>query len=264
MGIVKVWDAENGREQLALKGQMNGVNSVAFSPDGKLIINGGITFGRNPRTERQGTVEVWNAATGEKQFTLGGLSQGVRSVAFSPDGKFIVSISGDGTLKVWDTENGQDVRTVALKGYATQYGRHGDAIGASYFGTDGKRIVSASDYGTVRVWDAESGQEQFSVTLEGANYRVVTVAFSRDGKRIVSGNSDGSVKLYDAASGQELLTLRGLTVANLKTQDLRTGEIRTLEGESASVNCLVFSPNGNRLACGSDTVIIWEACGDHE
>ncbi len=66
-------------------------------------------------------------------------------MAFNPDGSRIVTASGDGTVKLWDANNGTDVLT--LKG-------HTDAVRTAFFSPDGDRIVSGSDDGTVRIWDA--------------------------------------------------------------------------------------------------------------
>ena len=77
------------------------------------------------------------------------------------------------------------------------------------FSPDGKRIVTGSGDETVKVWDAETGQEV--LTLKGHAGAVISVAFSPDGKRIVSGSEDRTVKVWDAETGQELLALKGHT-----------------------------------------------------
>ena len=84
---------------------------------------------------------------------------------------------------------------------------HEEQVIAAAFSPDGARIVSGSDDGTVRVWDAASGTEL--LVLRGHEGAVNAAAFSPDGARIVSGSWDNTVRVWDAASGAELLVLRG-------------------------------------------------------
>jgi len=88
-----------------------------------------------------------NAAVAEPIVTLQGHTQLVWSVAFSPDGKQIVSGSGDATVKVWDAETGQE--SLTLKGHTSD-------VNSVSFSPDGKRIVSGSFDRTVKVWDLPS------------------------------------------------------------------------------------------------------------
>jgi WD40 repeat protein len=92
-------------------------------------------------------IKVWDAQTGRETLTLKKLSGYVRSVSFSPDGKRIVSGSGDKTLKVWDAQTGQETRT--LKG-------HTGFVTSVSFSPDGNRIVSGSLDNTAIVWDISS------------------------------------------------------------------------------------------------------------
>jgi eukaryotic-like serine/threonine-protein kinase len=126
------------------------------------------------------------------KLTLLGHTGPVSSVAFSPDGKRIVTGSHDGTAKVWDAEQGQEVLT--LKG-------HTSLVNSVAFSPDGKRIVTGSWDRTARVWDAEQGREV--LTLKGHTGQVTSVAFSPDGKRIVTGSDDKTAKVWDLDKGRE-------------------------------------------------------------
>jgi WD40 repeat protein len=104
-GTVKLWEVDTGRELRTLGNHSNYVDSVAFSPDGKLALSG--SWDR--------TVKLWEVDTGREVRTLAGHSNQVTYVVFSPDGKFVLSGSRR-ILKVWDVVDGREVRSLQLSG----------------------------------------------------------------------------------------------------------------------------------------------------
>ena len=151
-------------------------------------------------------------------------------------------------------------------------------------GVRSKRIVSGSFDKTLKVWDAQTGQE--TLTLRRHSDAVHSVSFSPDGKRIVSGsgalNKPGEIKVWDAQTGKETLTVKGhsdvvvrvsfspdgkrvvssSTDATLKVWDAQTGqETLTLKGHAGSSWCvLFFTPDGKRIVSGSadGTLKVWD------
>ena len=110
------------------------------------------------------------------------------SAAFSPDGKRIVTASGDKTARIWDADSGKPIGE-PLKG-------HEDAVVSAAFSPDGKRIVTASRDKTARIWDADSGKP-IGEPLKGHEDAVVSAAFSPDGKRIVTASADKTARIWD-------------------------------------------------------------------
>jgi tetratricopeptide (TPR) repeat protein len=137
-------------------------------------------------------LKVWDVSSGRELLTLAGHSFIVAAVAFSPDGRRIVSAAWDRTLKVWEADTGHELLT--LRG-------HNDAVAAVAFSRDGRRIASASWDRTLKLWDASIAPDVF--TLEGQAGALTGVAFSAGGKRIV-GWEKGRPLVWDARSGQPL------------------------------------------------------------
>ncbi len=169
-----------------------GVNSVVFSPNGRILVStGGI----------DGTVRMWDVDTWTEITILRGHTGWVNSVAFSPDGNTIVSGSNDRTLRLWDVETQTEIGT--LEG-------HTAAVNSVAFNPDGKTIVSGSDDGTVRLWDV--GTQTGMGTLKGHTSSVNSVEFSPGGKTIASGSDDGTVLLWNITSVDHGNTLIEATV----------------------------------------------------
>ncbi|RKK68447.1 Vegetative incompatibility protein HET-E-1 [Fusarium oxysporum] len=232
-----------------LEGHGDRVNSVVFTADGQYLASG----------SGDGTVKIWDAATGACIQTL----EGYGDLVFSADGQYFASGSGDGTVKIWDAATGACVQT--LEG-------HGDRVTSVVFSADGQRLASGSADKTVKIWDAATGA--CVQTLEGYG----DLVFSADGQRLASGSDDETVKIWDAATGACVQTLEGYGDlvfsadgqyfasgsgdGTVKIWDTATGAcVQTLKGHGGQVRSVVFSADGQCLASGSkdETIKIWDA-----
>jgi WD40 repeat protein len=121
-------------------------------------------------------------------------------VAFSPDGK-ILAAHADQAFKLWVVETGEERATCAgSKGAGPVFG-----IANVSFSRDGRLIAAADQAGTVKVWDAATGELKH--TLVGHTREALTVAFSPDGKWLASGGLDQTLKLWDATKFEEVASI---------------------------------------------------------
>jgi WD40 repeat protein len=177
-GTASLWDRRLNKKRRDLIGHdTTGVNSIAFSADGKRVLTAG----------HDRLVLLWAAADGQQQRKLSGHEGAVRSVAFSPtDNHRAASASDDGTIRVWDLAGGRSV--VLLKGHK------GDVLAVAWT-PDGKRLVSGGRDGTVRVWSVAEKSARYC--LKGHTGAVFSVACATDGRRALSGGADRTVRLWE-------------------------------------------------------------------
>jgi WD40 repeat protein len=239
---LKVWDARTGAVQLDLTGSVEKpgfVSSedwrggcVAFSPDGTRFVAAGIvkrrpSTGKDVRSNKwvgdMGGVNeatVYDAQTGSALLELKGHQGVVQCVAFSRDGKYIVTGGGDEdrTAKVWDARTGKPL-PFELKG-------HTGAVLSAAFSPDGTRVVTGSADKTVRVWDARTGTALVELKCHGAVARnrnqdvrdqITSVAFSPDGTQLLTGQG-GVVRVWDPRPGKDVPDEEELAYRRLHTQ----------------------------------------------
>jgi WD40 repeat protein len=221
-------------------------------------------------------------------YIFRGHSEGVHTVAWSPNGLRIASAGEDCSVQVWNSLSGDNAFT---------YHNHASAVTGVAWSLDGQRIASASEDQTVQVWDAATGPQWFRALALRAGFKYIvydshmgaiqTVAWSRDGRYIASGGSDNRVNVWDAITRDTITIYHGhsdeveaaawlpssqhvvsasidhtVHIWNINTND----KIFAFRRSSSVMHAVTCSPDGKYIALGSSdrTVQIWDIAANRE
>ena len=173
---VKLWNIRS-RTEVATLQHDKWVQAVAFSHDGQRLAAG------DGSDEGPGTVKVWDVQRRQVITTLNGDPKNIKTVAFSPDDRYLASSGWDGQLKVWNVSDWTLFRTIPHTGYYD-----------IAFSPDAKMLVSTNN-GYVSLWWVEDGARV--AQLSGPTDWIHPVDFSHDGVSLAVGGEDGMVRIWD-------------------------------------------------------------------
>lgn len=302
---VRIWSARSSHAGFAV-GNTSPAWAVTYTPDGTQFVvatehsvrlcsavdgrplrtlavpagAGAVSVSANGQTLAaaldDGTIRLWNLATGEEAAPLRGHAGRVVSVALSPDGRLAASGSMDRTVRMWEVQSGKELPPLRVGG---------DVVWGMAFSPDGRRLAWG-DGRVVRLWDV--AMRQHAAKLPELPGPVHCLAFHPDGKHLAVGTASakktvtqepGEITLWDLESGYQVRVLRGhrADVESLafnrdgtrlasggvegwvKLWDPTTGqEILTMVSQLSGISGVAFSPDGQRLASSSldGTVLI--------
>ncbi len=270
-----LWDSTTGRPVRTLDSPLGEIDCLSFSPDGRRLASGNSL-----------DVMVWDLNSEQLPFVIPGNARSIFGVAFSADGKSLVTAGQDQTIRILETTTWSEL--AALRGHTASIT---DVALPPHSQGPIHQLVTACEDGTVRIWDvpAAAGPQ----ALRGHTGPITHLANSPDGSLIASRGFGGPVKIWDAALGKELshLDCRAEKVAfspdsrflvtgggefespdrpgDLQIWDARTGQLqRTLPGHTRYVLSVAWSPDGRHIASVSGNplvpprsgeVIVWDA-----
>lgn len=234
---VRIWRIENRQLIRSLDNQF-WPDEVVFSPDGSKILAaswGTITWTMASR--------LWDVPSGTLIASLLGHTSDIHGGTFSHDGRYIATVSLDGTARLWDGISGNMRRalgqeTGGLKLSAFQ-AADGDQKMNCAFSPDDRLLATAAKENAVRIWDVESGTE--FATIRGHRGPVTHLAFRPDGSGLLTASYDGTVRLWD---------IDGVLATTLRHQHRPA--------------FAVFSPDGKRVMTGDTIARIWDVASSRE
>jgi WD40 repeat protein len=182
-GTVRRWDITTG--QLWLIGQGLGqVRCLALSPDGKTL-----AAASSATDTAEGAVRLWDVATFAEPRVLRGHRQAISAIAFTPDGRQMVSGGFDATVRLWDVATGREVR---------RFPGPTDRVENVTVTGDGKRVIACGHERDpwLRVWDRDTGRLDYAAELDGG---FLGLAVTPDGRHVVTTGKDSVVRLWEWA-----------------------------------------------------------------
>jgi len=189
--VIKIWDLTTGNVLRTLYGHSSNINALAVSEDGQLLASGsgnvkddrdfGIFIKGGVVGGEDNTVRIWSVQTGRELQVLRGHELPVGGVAFSHDGRFLTSVSGD-SVKMWNVAAGTE-----LGSQNTKYEKSG-----------GEKLGSFSIFGASK--QEKQQQQRFKNFRQSAS----KIAVSANGQAAAIGQPDKAIKIYEAQSGREM------------------------------------------------------------
>ena len=229
-GKLQIWDEDTRHSKdisifMKDRGQ---ITSLVFSPDGHTLATG----------STNGQICLWDAQTAELRNTFIEHTETISSLVFSPDGHTLATGNKDGTVQLWSVDTGELLITFKEQIWELVFNPNGSALAVSL----GRLSFEHPDTESIGLWNVHTGNyvSIFHTSMISSN-----LVFSPDGRMLVCAGADRydnrSIRLWDIAAGSSIYPSGWLS------------------GHTGSIRYLVFSPDGQTLASGSQdgTVLVW-------
>jgi WD40 repeat protein len=189
-GTVREWDVENGETIFApVQTGHTDVYAAVYSPDMTMFATGGNNGSPNPGYDKS-PVKIWDAKTGELVATLKGHTHSAMCLAWSSDGKMLISGSSDHSIRTWDTTSWKQIRVVLEA--------HISGVFAIAISPNGRILASTSFDNTAQLWNLDNNQPISSFLLHAET--VFFASFSADGKLLATSCNDDNAYTWDVCA----------------------------------------------------------------
>ena len=261
---VTIWNSTNGTLRRRIANAPQQIQSLAYTPDGKLLA----LCGGNPG--RSGEIKLVHPHTGATLRTLATANDLFLTLAFSPDGQRLLAGGADNTIRLFEVATGKELYRLE---------QHADWVMSLAFAPDGKHFASASRDKTARYFEAKSGE--LEETYDGHGAPVFAVAFSADGKSVLSAGRDREIHAWSTKDARKLFEARGFEgdilrliaqgehlfsasadrhVRQHRLLEKKAELVRTYTGHRDTIYALAYHDGTKRLASGSydGEVRVWD------
>jgi len=272
--LVRVYDGATGDLLHTLERHTSGVATVAMSPDGSRLASGGVDrtvqlwdprsgeriggqrisaepsqLVFSPEGDRFAGVgyysavgHIWEAGGGGPLGEIGGHNTRLRSVAWSPDGRWIVSGDGDGVVVLHDANSGETIFTLNAVT---------DAAEAVAISPDGNQLAVGSGRGVIALYDTAT--QMLTASWGVHSGQVTSLTYSPDGSLLISAGLDEAIRFWDAPGAQG-------TYTGASVRDIR---LAAYGGHGAPVRSIAISRDGSTLVSGGDDwrALVWRIGG---
>jgi len=255
--VIRIWDVATGELLLTFAAHVNTIDSLKYSPNGKVIASYG---GDN-------SVCLWNANTGEFLRNFREDTSEVSSIDFSKDGKTLAIVSSDGTLRLWNSQTGEKIKTITSE----------TKLNIVAYSPDGKTFACDDDEdGTMLLFDANTAELLYSLEMPAHRQSVNDFRYSPNGRTLAVSNGF-EIYFWNVDSSELQKTITGYaevvgtvvyssdqkTLVSLddivRIWDLETKKLLKTLSLEKSIREVANSPDGKTLACGTydKTIVLW-------
>ncbi len=255
--VIRIWDVATGELLLTFAAHANTIDSLKYSPNGKVIASHG---GDN-------SVCLWDANTGEFLRNFKEDTTEVSSIDFSKDGKTLAIVSSDGTLRLWNSQTGEKIKTITSE----------TKLNIVAYSPDGETFACDDDEdGTMLLFDANTAELLYSLEMPAHRQSVNDFRYSPNGRTLAVSNGF-EIYFWNVDSGELQNTITGYaevvrtvmyspnekTIVSLddivRIWDLDTKKLLKTLSLERSIREVANSPDGKTLACGTydKTIVLW-------